>query len=615
MRVLLLSMPFGAVDRPALGLSLLKAGLAQAGHDAKVAYPFEYLIGRIGVKAYQWLTDEVPYTTFAGDWCFTQALYGPDAGRDRGYVQNVLMGEWQMQRADILRLFTIRKQVAAFLNDVMGAFDWAQYDLVGFTSTFVQNIASLAFARELKKAHPHLKITFGGANWEDVMGEALFDSFPFIDFVCRGEADESLPRLATYLDAGRDLVGIPGLLFRGGKGGPQMQIQDMDALPFPDMSDYFAMLNRNNLGIVPTLLMETSRGCWWGAKHHCTFCGLNGQGMAFRSKSPSRAMAEIDMLRRDNDCEFISMVDNILDMKYFHDLIPALAERDDSPGLFYETKANLNRKQIRLLARANVRTIQPGIESLSNRILKLMRKGTSALRNIQLLKWCREMGVGVEWNILYGFPGETDADYDEMLKLMPRLTHLQPPSGSGPVRFDRFSPYQMTPEAFGLGQMEPLSVFSYLYPFGAARLGDIACYFEVRQRYSNASPQTVSRLLCAIDAWKAANGEALQASDNGSRLGIADTRHGQQSRFELVGADRATYILCDQIRTPGKLVQELHELGYGSFSKEDIVAFLDRLVDANLVLKSDGNYLALALYDRFPAGLAVQRPKELLAGE
>ena len=42
----------------------------------------------------------------------------------------------------------------------------------------------------------------------------------------------------------------------------------------------------------PLMVMETARGCWWDAKHHCTFCGLNGEFMGFRSKSPLRALAE-----------------------------------------------------------------------------------------------------------------------------------------------------------------------------------------------------------------------------------------------------------------------------------------------------------------------------------
>jgi magnesium-protoporphyrin IX monomethyl ester (oxidative) cyclase len=63
--------------------------------------------------------------------------------------------------------------------------------------------------------------------------------------------------------------------------------QDLDGLPYPTFDDYFAQLRTTSFAkrVLPALVMETSRGCWWGAKHHCTFCGLNAEGMAFRSKS------------------------------------------------------------------------------------------------------------------------------------------------------------------------------------------------------------------------------------------------------------------------------------------------------------------------------------------
>jgi len=58
-------------------------------------------------------------------------------------------------------------------------------------------------------------------------------------------------------------------------------------------------------------------------------------------------------------------------------------------GDFYEVKANLTRVQVSALRAAGVTRIQPGIESLSDHVLKLIGKGTCGLRNVQLLKWCR----------------------------------------------------------------------------------------------------------------------------------------------------------------------------------------------------------------------------------
>ncbi len=58
---------------------------------------------------------------------------------------------------------------------------------------------------------------------------------------------------------------------------------------------------------------------------HCTFCGLNGSSMAFRSKSPGRVLAEIRELEARYGCSRFETVDNILDMDYFKNVLPALA--------------------------------------------------------------------------------------------------------------------------------------------------------------------------------------------------------------------------------------------------------------------------------------------------
>ena len=53
-----------------------------------------------------------------------------------------------------------------------------------------------------------------------------------------------------------------------------------------------------------------------------------------------------------------------------------------------------------------------------------MKKGVTALQNIQVLKWCRELGIIPSWNIIWGFPGEPQDAYDEMVKVVSLLVHL-----------------------------------------------------------------------------------------------------------------------------------------------------------------------------------------------
>jgi ribosomal peptide maturation radical SAM protein 1 len=242
-------------------------------------------------------------------------------------------------------------------------------------------------------------------------------------------------------------------------------VRDMDALPFPDYSEYMAQFraSRHHSGWEPQLLFESSRGCWWGEKAHCTFCGLNGSTMTYRSKSADRVLEELEHFADRYPGHHVQVVDNIIEMGYFKDLLPRLAERRLRLDLFYETKANLKKDHVRTLAQANIRTIQPGIESLSDAVLTLMRKGVTWLQNVQLLKWCKELGVHPYWNLLWGFPGEPPAEYTRMAKVIPLLTHLPAPRGTYGLRLDRFSPNFNESARLGFTHVRPIDSYRHVY--------------------------------------------------------------------------------------------------------------------------------------------------------
>jgi ribosomal peptide maturation radical SAM protein 1 len=319
-KTLLISMPFGALDRQGLGISLLKASLTKRHLPCAVRYFTFAFAEAVGYDDYQWLTTQLPYTAFAGDWLFTQSLYGLRTVADQEYIQQILRETWRLGESDIARVLRMRTIIPFFLDHCLTAIDWNEYAIVGFTSTFEQNIASLALAQMIKRRNPEICIVFGGANWESVMGQELHKQFPFIDYVCSGEADETFPQFVQYILAGK-LVDdpahpLPGLVLRrGGESvytGPAAMIQQMDDLPVPDFSDYFAQLSQSMIAatVLPTLIMETSRGCWWGAKSHCTFCGLNGESMTYRSKSARRAFEELTYLVDHWNIDFVAIVDN-----------------------------------------------------------------------------------------------------------------------------------------------------------------------------------------------------------------------------------------------------------------------------------------------------------------
>src|SRR4029450_7806053 len=137
---------------------------------------------------------------------------------------------------------------------------------------------------------------------------------------------------------------VAGVATRGGDENAEPPlVEHLDSLPVPDFDEHFERIAKPawaaDVGV--HLLLETSRGCWWGAKKHCTFCGLNGATMAYRSKSPERAFDEISELVSRYGVTRVECVDNILDNHYITTLFPRLAASGLNLELFYEVKANL----------------------------------------------------------------------------------------------------------------------------------------------------------------------------------------------------------------------------------------------------------------------------------
>src|SRR3954466_6380962 len=101
-------MPFAALDRPSLGLSLLKARLREDGVACDVRYPAFTFADFVGVEEYLWLHGGLPYTAFAGHWTFTAALYRAGERRDAAYIEDVLRRTWHLEEEAIARILHAR---------------------------------------------------------------------------------------------------------------------------------------------------------------------------------------------------------------------------------------------------------------------------------------------------------------------------------------------------------------------------------------------------------------------------------------------------------------------------------------------------------------------------
>jgi len=512
--------PFDSIRFPSLGCSVLAASLRARGIKTAVVYGSLQLAARIGYAA---------YGAFCQGW--TSGMQGERLFVSHAYPKAALktLGALRPLSAKLQRLSDeAAPEIGPFLRALAQDVLARKPKIVGISTSFQQNMAAIALARILKRRQPAIRVVLGGANCAEPMGSGLLAVFPWIDHVFSAEADIAFPDFCESLV--RD----------GRSTAPQLvdcaPITDMGKVHAPDFTDYFAALRPlQKSGRLPDalprfLVMESSRGCWWGEKHHCTFCGLNGEGMDFRKKSASRVLEEIRDMTQAWGIGRVHAADNIMPLNFLKDVLPELAQWPQHPKLFYEVKANLRDDQLATMAGAGVDMIQPGIESLSSHVLKLMRKGVSALQNLALLRDCRSRDIHVLWNVLFGFPGEEAADYEAMLALLPKIAHLQAPSGFNPIVIDRFSPYHANYRDFGISAIAPYPNYAGLYPKDAP-LGDIAYHF--RGRYSTAlleDTALVRAMREAIAQWKLRWAQAgkeprLEALEtDGSEICIADTR-------------------------------------------------------------------------------------------
>ena len=473
--------------------------------------------------------------------------------------------------------------------------------IVGIVSQFEQNNATLAILRRLKEREPSLVTMVGGSNCMDQGGRAYLNFFPFVDYVFFGEADEIFSSVCRNILDEKDLPLPYGVLRRGDplpECLPHRLTQDLDALPLPDFDDFFAVVKAHpeyfghGEETACLLLAEGSRGCWWGVKHPCTFCGLNGRVRTYREKSAPHFAAELRLLLEKYGNHKIVLCDSILSRRHVRELPELLAEKPPTKGILTEIKSNITKSDLERLARVHIDEMQPGIESLHDDILHIMHKGNTGIAHVALLKQARCCKVKIIWNLLYGFPGETVAAYEEMLAFLPLIRHLEPPTAFRHIRYHRSSVYCNDPAAYGL-ELRPAEIYDYVAWQNEAYIADIAYEYDAIGEVP--LPPVYKEVEAVVNAWNARFAsdyrERLDMQVFPDRVEIQDLRLcAKKTFYTLHGAARALYLAADEPQEKQGLVDRL-EKTFGQAAEEA----LDFLLTAGLLLEMRGKILALAV--------------------
>ncbi|UQX04556.1 RiPP maturation radical SAM C-methyltransferase [Streptomyces sp. RerS4] len=609
-RVALVSLPWMSPTLPSIQLATLASALRQEGIESDVHELYVDYAARIGLNLYNLLGNLLGYLP---EWIFSRHYYGPEQGDHlTGMLEQRPLGNdfpWP-ELADSV-LAALEPVTEEFLDDLVRQTDWSRYDVVGFSLTISQLGASMAVARRLKRAFPSLRIIFGGSQCAGPMGSTILRICPYVDAVVHIEGELVLADLVRRLRDGRPLGGLSGVSHRTSHGevvtepAAELVLGGSRKLDL-DYDAYFHRLVR--LGLTekmnPWLPFESSRGCWYGQKVQCTFCGLHDI-MEFRAWDADVVLAQLERLEQRYGVGRFYSMDLIMPREYLRTLLPRIAERHDDWMFFYEIKANMRRSELETLAAAGVRWVQPGIESLDADLLALMRKGVKPFQNVLLLKWCQELGIHCGWNLLFGLPGESQASYTRMAELIPKLTHLQPPSGGGRFQLHRFSPYFEQPEAHGVRWDGAHRMFRYAFPIDKADLDQLVYLHDFTVDPALGPPVDPAEVEVAVRKWRRAHqaGASLALTElPGGESVVVDHRDVEKApaRHRLDPTETALYRHLDAGVAQKLLAESFRGEDRASFEalggESGITALVARWVADGLVIRIDGKILALAVH-------------------
>jgi ribosomal peptide maturation radical SAM protein 1 len=465
-KIALISLPWATLGQPSLALGYLQAILNKINlpcdsfHFSRKFY--EALIPYCHIKnlalAVNRFSGHSP--TLRSEWIFSRLAFQKD---DPLYAQHYLKQEpVELTNISMFKMRQIFEEIIIKISQM----DWSAYKYIGFSCTFDQLISSLALSRLIKERYPDVIIMMGGEIFDEENAQEYIKKISWIDWIFVGEGEKTLPAAILTHQAGQSLVGQLGLVTKESNfcGLNTLTAEEFDNLPCPDFDEYYDKYPD------PACIWELSRGCWYGDKNLCTFCGMVP---LLRFKARSNVYETIRTLRDRYNLKHMSFAD-LINPK---GIIESVFSKTSNLGMTFnitariEIVAQTEVYKLKTLEKGGGKSVYFGIESLHPECLKLMRKGQLAINCISILKWCKFYRIKTDWSLLFGTPQEKTEYYYEMLELFPKLLHLSAPS-SQPITFVRGSPYHKE-----LKSLRVHPVYNYLYP-ADLDLPKIAEFFE-----------------------------------------------------------------------------------------------------------------------------------------
>jgi ribosomal peptide maturation radical SAM protein 1 len=606
--ITLISTPWPLYSRPSIQLGALKAYLNAWDNDLQIEAHHVYLklAEAIGYKLYH----EISERTWLAESIYATLLFPKRFTQIQKLFDKQTQGKSLLGQTD---LKTLSDQVKKTTHDFMDSLDWGASQLVGFTVSLCQLTSALYFIQLIKQKNPKLITVVGGSSFTGTTAIDAIKLFPDIDVVVTGEGELPLSQLIGYLKCNihpKDAPVIQGVFTKNAtetqkRQSSFFQMDTLDRLPIPDYGDYFRLLQAFDpqKSFFPALPIEISRGCWWkpavrkATASGCAFCNLNLQWSGYRSKKPSRVVSEIDSLTDKHKALSVVFVDNVLPQKTSKAVFEGLGKLKKDLRLFSEIRATVPLAELKAMRASGMREVQIGIEALSTCLLKKIRKGTTAIQNLEIMKNCEALGIANISNLIMHFPGSGTQEINETIRAIEFALPYRPLK---PVDFwlGLESPVWQNPKAFGLkavfnhpywGYLFPASIFQSMSFMIQAYRGDLGYQRKIWRpirKKAKGWQKTYHELTQGPSS-----SPILSFRDGGDFLIIRQRRYQSEPlTHRLVTTSRSIYLFCQHHRSIKRIRSQ-----YAAFPEDKVVAFLKMMVDKKLMFQENEKYLSLAV--------------------
>jgi len=289
-------------------------------------------------------------------------------------------------------------------------------NIVGFSTFNSSKELSLLIASKIKKLDRNIKIIFGGPHCAPHIQGGVIIKDDTVDMIVIGEGEVTLNELIDIIEKRGDVDFCSGTWLRKeGKiieCGKRAPIKDLNELPFVDFSD-FPLDAYSEPYRLPLYL---SRGC----PNKCVYCNENVFWQTYRFRSGKRVFEEMKyQLSKQKQVSHFDFVDSLVnasvnELSYLADLI---IEEDlkITWGGQAMIRSFMTPELLKKLKRSGCVCLAYGMESGSQKVLDLMRKGFKVEEATRVIRDTHNAGIDAVTNFMFGFPGETDEDFEKTL--------------------------------------------------------------------------------------------------------------------------------------------------------------------------------------------------------